>query len=460
MLRCPRQMKQDRRAPLGELPIPRSILVWGEFVFGNTSLLPGRGVRQYATPRETRCLELRSRSSTGLLLLPSATRFAPVHALQPPPTRSSVHSRHSGLENMKRSRSASSSPQRVVIDVGGTKLTTTTDTIKRSSFLSGMVDLEAFAADAGHNAEIFLDRDPEIFACLLRLMRQSPHIAGLVPRDPLLCASVIAEADFLGFDALLEHVKVGAYYNSRDPKDDYPPFEDLARADGEAWPAWYDRNHAARTQHMKQCEEIVSLFESKDEAHALAKFDAVYGDIGAALRSGALPNYFLEQKPPKPKPVKKIVQVMPTGSPTWFLVGNVDDPKYGYKADFVAMAKMESVVAQPACVRRVACQALVEDERGNRWLEPMVNLSAKDLQELMNDGSQGHEAGLIYGVNISQDTALKSITGGQARRTMLASDWLEAASDFDEHLRASQLWSHLLVADTPPREFGFDDYES
>ena len=44
--------------------------------------------------------------------------------------------------------------------------------------------------------EVFLDRDPEIFAQLLRLMRQHPHVAGLLPHEPRLCASLIAEADF------------------------------------------------------------------------------------------------------------------------------------------------------------------------------------------------------------------------------------------------------------------------
>jgi len=118
---------------------------------------------------------------------------------------------------------------------------------------------------------------------------------------------------------------------------------------------------------------------------------------------------------------------------------------------------MESVIAQPGRVRRVACQALVENERGQRWLEPMVHLSVGDLQELMNDGSQSHMMNeLYYGVNIVNDTSLTAETGGQARRTLLASDWLATLPSIKYK---NNLWSHLLVVETPPREFGFDEYE-
>ena len=90
---------------------------------------------------------------------------------------------------MKRARPPTGGHQRVVIDVGGLKLSTTVATIQRSSYLNGMVELAAWEEDADHCEEIFLDRDPEIFGLLLRLMRQFPRIAGLVPHDPCLCAS-------------------------------------------------------------------------------------------------------------------------------------------------------------------------------------------------------------------------------------------------------------------------------
>jgi len=364
---------------------------------------------------------------------------------------------------MKRARPGASYPtQRVVIDVGGTKLTTTTATITRSSYLAGMIDLDAWSSDADHCAEIFLDRDPDVFAQLLRLMRQQPHIAGLLPTDPQQCASVIAEADFFGFEGLLTHVKVQAYYNSREPKDDHPSFTRPAMAAGNNWNEWSARSRQAREQHAAECRRIDALFESNDEAHALSRFDEVHGDIGAALRSGVLPSYFLNRKPPKPQPVKKLVQVMPTDATTWFLIGRVNDPKYGFRSEHVPMVNMEVAVAQPAKVLRVVCQALVEDENGQRWLEPMVNLRPIDLEELMHDDEDGDNTGeqLTYGINIVEDTGLTKVTGGPARRTMLASDWMEKApSIIDLADNGDQLWTHLLIAETPPLEFGFEFYE-
>ena len=212
---------------------------------------------------------------------------------------------------MKRARSAAT--QRVVIDVGGTKLTTTTATIQRSSYLAGMVDLDAWASDVDHCEEIFLDRDPEIFACVLRLMRQQPHIAGLLPHEPQLCASVIAEADFFGFEALLSHVKVQAYYNSREPADDYPKIALAKRAGpNETFRQQSERYSAARKAKTERCAEINAFFEEKNEKHALLRFDSIYGDIGDALRSGVLPAYFLARKPPPMSELsKKILQVLP-----------------------------------------------------------------------------------------------------------------------------------------------------
>ena len=43
-------------------------------------------------------------------------------------------------------------------------------------------------------------------------MRSGPVVGGLLPRsDPALCAAIIAEADFFGVEALLQHVKARAW---------------------------------------------------------------------------------------------------------------------------------------------------------------------------------------------------------------------------------------------------------
>ena len=376
---------------------------------------------------------------------------------------------------MKRARPSEApypvSAQRVVIDVGGTKITTTVSTIQRSTYLAGMVDLAAWEDNAQHTAEIFLDRDPEIFAKVLRLMRQAPHAAGLVPYDPQMCASVIAEADFLGFDGLLEHVKWMAYYNSREAEQDYPSRSDFGRVrrgEEESWGDYRARRTAAHKAYDDAVNDIDLKFEEKNEAYAVERFDAVYGSIGEALSSGVLPKYFLELKPLVKPPSKKIVQLLPTTKTTWFLVGDAHDSKYGCPHNddimndvldpYQVMMPMKDVIRLPGMVRRVACHALVEDQNGHRWTEEMLQLTPADYQEWMSS-QPGDGQGVIYNATIDDDVCLENITGGACRRTMLASDWFEKAvvARQGHHHRHGQIkekdyWTHLLVAEEPPEE--------
>ena len=102
---------------------------------------------------------------------------------------------------------------RVVVNVGGTRFETTVSTLSRCSTLAGMV--EVLEEEPEHAPELFLDRDPKIFEVLLRLMRPPFVFAGLLPADNLeLCAAMIAEADFVGFDPLLTHVKATSFRNT------------------------------------------------------------------------------------------------------------------------------------------------------------------------------------------------------------------------------------------------------
>ena len=94
-----------------------------------------------------------------------------------------------------------------------------------------------------------------------------------------------------------------------------------------------------------------------------------------------------------------------------------------------------------------------------RWIEPVLSLSASDLQDLMNAGDQAGDDRLHYGVNIVRDTALTIATGGQARRTMLASDWLDMFFPHGGTDAEGQLWTHLHHSASEPREFGFEHYE-
>ena len=360
---------------------------------------------------------------------------------------------------MKRARDASDA-QRVTIDVGGTKVSTTVSTILRSSYLAGMVDLSAWDSDAEHSAQIFLDRDPETFALLLRLMRQYPHVAGLVPHEPGLLASLLAEADFFGYEPLLSHVKARAYFNAREARQDYKArseFTTVGRLDGESFADRAVRVSAGDKRRKEHIAEIDAKFNSKDESYGLDRFDAVYGTVGDALASGVLPKYYLEPKPPVPPPTKKIVQLMPVDTPCWYLVGDAYEPRFGECGDFVPMHPMSQCITQPGLVRRVACHALVEDQHGTRWMEPMLHLTTKDLEEWM--GTQpGDGQGLIFGATLD-DCSLKKHTGGVARRTLLASDWFEKmlvpVLCEECGIMETNLWAHVLVAAEPPAEYGF-----
>ena len=62
-------------------------------------------------------------------------------------------------------------------------------------------------------------------------------------------------------------------------------------------------------------------------------------------------------------------------------------------------------------------------------------------------------------VTIKSDTTLTDVTGGLASRTMLASDWFDALPSLNERqVKQSNLWTCIVVADTPPREFGFKEF--
>eukprot|EP00966_Prymnesium_polylepis_P156396 3613150-Prymnesium_polylepis.1 len=86
---------------------------------------------------------------------------------------------------------------------------------------------------AAPETEVFVDRDPEAFAVLLRFMRHGRVGSVLTPKmDPALCAAVISEADFLGVDSLLETVKAAATRNMLRPqfKPDWERFQTDADA--------------------------------------------------------------------------------------------------------------------------------------------------------------------------------------------------------------------------------------
>mmetsp|Transcript_33787 Transcript_33787/g.88921 ORF Transcript_33787/g.88921 Transcript_33787/m.88921 type:complete len:402 (-) Transcript_33787:584-1789(-) len=363
--------------------------------------------------------------------------------------------------------------QRVTIDVGGTKFVTTFATIRHSSFLAGMVDLgRADDKPDDKPLELFLDRDPDIFAKLLRLMRHMPGVVGLMPKEPFTCASLLAEADFLGVDALLQHVKVKAYYNSRRAVEDMPAVpENVTRDDEETFEDFRQRQREAFSAHRKERNRIQRAFRKQDEVYAVQRFAAVYGSVSDALENDVLPKYFLEPKPLIPLPVKRIVQLLPVEATTWFLVGDIFDTRYGAPHNFLIatpedgqyeMMRMVDALQRPGSARRVACHALTEDNNGNRSMEPVIYLSAADYEAWFQSSDvEPAEANgpLIYGTTLEDGQLMEKYTGGLAHRTMLASDWLNKAllerKGYFGVILPQHYWTHILVADTPPKELGF-----
>lgn len=278
---------------------------------------------------------------------------------------------------------------RVVLDVGGTKFPTTRATLERSTYLAGMIDSSVWDADQDHTEEIFIDRDPEIFASLLRLMRQVPLVAGLLPHDREKFAVLLAEADFFGFDLLLDHVKAKAFYNARDEQEE-------KREEVPSWVAQRPEGYDAATdmeqremrkqaliRHREAHKVVSTAFETKDEEYGSRRFSVLFGSIGDALGSGMLPSAYFSP----PEPTTRVVQILPVEATTWFLIGDA----YDDRATVVEGARFENgqsdhmkamreIVQCPAMVRRVACHALMENEKRKQWLEPMLYLEAEDLE--------------------------------------------------------------------------------
>ena len=99
------------------------------------------------------------------------------------------------------------------MNVGGRAFETTTSLLQQKTmYFRGMFD-----SAAAPETEVFVDRDPDAFAVLLRFLRHG-IVARALPRgDPDVCAAVLAEADFFGVETLLQPVKAAAYRNMQAP---------------------------------------------------------------------------------------------------------------------------------------------------------------------------------------------------------------------------------------------------
>ena len=151
---------------------------------------------------------------------------------------------------------------RVVVDVGGTRFSTSTSTLTASSSYFQRLFSDRWASS---DDECFLDGDPEPFAILLSYMRR-----GHLDLPESLAQRVLLEAEFLGVDSLLVEVKARAHRN------------------------------------------LHSGCQDSSDADAAASFDAEHGGLRDALRSGVLPaRYYAPLPQPPPPPEPKVVQLFP-----------------------------------------------------------------------------------------------------------------------------------------------------
>ena len=128
------------------------------------------------------------------------------------------HGTPESARSMSRKRPAAGSPatddtttpsrrlvDRVVVDVGGTRFSTSTSTLTASSSYFQRLFSDRWASS---DDECFLDGDPEPFAILLSYMRR-----GHLDLPESLAQRVLLEAEFLGVDSLLVEVKARAHRN-------------------------------------------------------------------------------------------------------------------------------------------------------------------------------------------------------------------------------------------------------
>jgi hypothetical protein len=115
---------------------------------------------------------------------------------------------------------------RIVIDVGGAKFVTATQTLKsNSTYFASLLSgewMESSSNDDGQ--ELFLDQDPVTFGKLLGFMRR-----GMIKIEDI-DIDVLLLAEFLGLDRLLLGVKVRWYFNIGKGPVDFDSDEGIAAA--------------------------------------------------------------------------------------------------------------------------------------------------------------------------------------------------------------------------------------
>ena len=234
---------------------------------------------------------------------------------------------------------------RVTLEVGGETFTTTRDTLTRGSDY-----FEGLLVGDDDDAEVFVDRDADLFRVLLSCMRQRSSAA--LPREETICARLLLEADFFGMAWLIDEVVSTAMRHS----------------------------HAYDAEREKACDE-----ESDDESDdgfaksAAQQFAAKFGSVVDAVRTGVLPSLFFRSDATPPVttfvpaatraelhvhlpngndyrlPVQALAVVERAGQPNTIeavvprLSCDLDKREYRRKGDFVLASQMMAELKAEGC---------------------------------------------------------------------------------------------------------------
>ena len=179
---------------------------------------------------------------------------------------------------------------RIVVDVGGTRFTTSASTLTSASEYFERVLSPRWCAEPPE--ELFLDRDPEPFAILLTYMRTG--LLELSKDDQSLARRVMIEAEFLGMDGLVESIKA-------------------------------------------TCHKNIFILHSGSDESAAELFTRRHGSLDAAIRNGHLPGLYFG-RPNAPAETTNIVQVMPAPPGTRVEIHWEDDREHMARFDVLCFA--------------------------------------------------------------------------------------------------------------------------
>ena len=229
----------------------------------------------------------------------------------------------------KRKRGGSGSVQEepvrkdhIVINVGGTRFTTSVSTLTASSTYFEAL-FSRWDDDHDKDSEIFLDRDPDAFRVILSCMR---HRRAVLPEDKDLFSRVLLDAQFLGLDWLENEVKVKTV----------------------------DHMNSDRFKDHLQQEKAVGEKKRSNEATMVAIFDKAYKSFDDCFERGILPEQFFRMTKEQKRAPPKIKTLIPCPKDSHVVFYDEEHEEQGREA------------------RKAVCLALVENCYGHTHIEPVV----------------------------------------------------------------------------------------